>query len=80
MSQPSAAEGFDRPAWHARCARRMNEIEPRLDEADCVELAATLWQLDDYQRMPPQAAAERFLADNPCAEDQAQTPWWNSAV
>lgn len=66
----------DKLGWLVQCGSRIQEIEPRLDTADCKELANTLWQLDDYQGMSPQAAAERFMADNPCADSELASPWW----
>ncbi len=66
----------DKLGWLLQCGARIHEIEPRLDTADCKELASTLWQLDDYQCMGPQAAAERFMSDNPCAGSEFASPWW----
>ena len=63
------AEVGDAVLWRERCGQCIKELEPRLGANDCIELAATLWQLPDYAQMEPDAAAERFMADNPCASD-----------
>jgi len=50
--------------WCEQCSRTIQTIEPRLAGIDCEDLAASLWQLDLYQAMPPRDAAEKFMAEN----------------
>lgn len=59
----------DAVVWRERCGQCIKEFEPRLGANDCAELAATLWQLEGYPQMSPEDAAERFMAENPCASD-----------
>jgi hypothetical protein len=50
--------------WCRQCSAQIHAIEPRLALPDCEDLANSLWQLDSYQRMPPQAAAQKFMSEN----------------
>lgn len=48
-------------AWCEACSDRLQEIEPRLNTADCDAFAAVLWGEAEAGALPPELAAERFM-------------------